>query len=914
MIVHLKRRVGVLSAVAVMAALLPVLTTSVASAIPATALAPSVVEDSATYSACPTGSAAASGFTDTTSTDVDCIAMHGITTGVTATTYEPTANVPRWQMALYLTRMATSAGVTLGSGADQGFTDISGYSAAIQTAINQIKQLGVTVGKTATTYAPDDNVTREEMALFLDRALAVTPAGPGGNSAAGGNCLATCVNVNSDSTGTGEYNYDDIDSGSVTFEGHNSIVEIYQLGVTGDATTVRAFNPSSAITRDTMATWVTNALAHTNARPAGLWLQASKYAGFANATPSLSASYRDSDRNPVAGKVVDFYEWENAATVADNSAHTAAGACATATAITTTSLTKCKVEVGDPTTNTQGNITAFAESITAGKTMSYFAWSAAAGTTFALATHGSGTEYSTINASSTTPATILLMSTNVNPLAAVGASPYPTTVKYGDSITITAQMSAAAVGGVYAAVPQPLTKVTFTHTIEAVAADTVESVTTTNVYTDANGTATYTFTDADPLATAGTGDTTHSIVVTDDNAGTTLTSAKAAGYAGHFKTTGSTVEFDFTDDAKALTTSVMTTNATSYKAGSALLPVARSATVTLIDNYGDVWVGSSGTNVQFTGEALGRVASTANGSNDINTGANVAGDDGTTAVGLDVGDKIVITELGAGAGSVFKEDCTYTVKTRTDLDTVIVKVVAGDLGTNTSALTTTGCAVADPVAFGADASSTAVGAWLFNRTHDTFTFADRAVGPDGTANIAWNDVTSTAGISGVGAYVAALGNSAPSKTSYRWLAPSATALDNSQTSAVWTETSAGSDHLADADDDIVGQIVEWDNANNTLTVQIDYATGACSYSSLLAAVGCSRTITQYTYDDNDQFNLTADATAAATSLAGFELQLTAHLNAADGVRGAIGVFAAGDLDTVSYQALAANVSIFSLGT
>ena len=121
------------------------------------------------------------------------------------------------------------------------------------------------------------------MALFLDRALAATPVGPGGNSAAGGNCAATCLNVNSDSTGTGEYNYDDIDGGSVTFEGHNSIVEIYQLGITGDLSTVRAFNPSSAITRATMATWVTNALAHTNTRPAGLWIQASTDAdGFSN--------------------------------------------------------------------------------------------------------------------------------------------------------------------------------------------------------------------------------------------------------------------------------------------------------------------------------------------------------------------------------------------------------------------------------------------------------------------------------------------------------------------------------------------------------------------------------------------------------------------------------------------------------
>ena len=183
-------------------------------------------------------------------------------------------------------------------------------------------------------------------------------------------------------------------------------------------------------------------------------------------------------------------------------------------------------------------------------------------------------------------------------------TPYATTVAYGSSVTITAQMSADKVGAVWAPVAQAGNVVSFKHTIEAVAADTVESVTTTKVLTDANGTATYTFTDADPLATAGTGDTTHSIVVTDTDATTTLTSATAAGYTGHFKSTGSTVEVDFTDDTKALTTSVMTTNATSYKAGSALLPVARSVTSTNTDQYGNAHVASAGDTIKFQGAAV----------------------------------------------------------------------------------------------------------------------------------------------------------------------------------------------------------------------------------------------------------------------------------------------------------------------
>ena len=88
---------------------------------------------------------------------------------MTATTYEPSSNIPRWQMALYLTRTMDVVGQTLGTGADQSFTDIGGYSAAIQTAINQLAQSGVTLGTTATTYSPDDNVTREQMAIFLNR-------------------------------------------------------------------------------------------------------------------------------------------------------------------------------------------------------------------------------------------------------------------------------------------------------------------------------------------------------------------------------------------------------------------------------------------------------------------------------------------------------------------------------------------------------------------------------------------------------------------------------------------------------------------------------------------------------------------------------------------------------------------------
>ena len=59
---NMKRRVGIISAIAVLAALVPALTASTASA--AVSLTPVKPAASATYSACPTGSAPAAGFTE----------------------------------------------------------------------------------------------------------------------------------------------------------------------------------------------------------------------------------------------------------------------------------------------------------------------------------------------------------------------------------------------------------------------------------------------------------------------------------------------------------------------------------------------------------------------------------------------------------------------------------------------------------------------------------------------------------------------------------------------------------------------------------------------------------------------------------------------------------------------------------
>jgi SpoIID/LytB domain protein len=120
------------------------------------------------------GVAPSAGFTDVGAgnphlDDINCIAALEITTGTGPGIYSPAASVTRWQMAVFLARTAAALGVVLPPGANQGFTDIGGLSLEASTAINQIRQLGITTGTTATTFDPDGVVNRWQMALFLTR-------------------------------------------------------------------------------------------------------------------------------------------------------------------------------------------------------------------------------------------------------------------------------------------------------------------------------------------------------------------------------------------------------------------------------------------------------------------------------------------------------------------------------------------------------------------------------------------------------------------------------------------------------------------------------------------------------------------------------------------------------------------------
>ena len=119
MLTKMKKRTALLASVAVLCAtvaLVPQAANATASKVPNAGTSTDAHEapqSLTALSACPGSSAPAAGFTDTTSTDVDCIKMFGITQGTTATTYEPDGTIPRWQMALFIHRMFGPTGVAL---------------------------------------------------------------------------------------------------------------------------------------------------------------------------------------------------------------------------------------------------------------------------------------------------------------------------------------------------------------------------------------------------------------------------------------------------------------------------------------------------------------------------------------------------------------------------------------------------------------------------------------------------------------------------------------------------------------------------------------------------------------------------------------------------------------------------------
>ena len=300
-----RRRVAVLLALSLVASVLVV-------AAPAAAADPEP-DFEAMFSACVGDAGDDAGFTDVpdmhpNAGDIDCIAYYGITKGTSATTYAPLMDVTREQMALFLIRLAEVVGIDVNDDpADPGFTDVGDLSDESQMKIAQLADLGITKGKSATTYAPADEVTRGEMALFISRLM--DEMSPQADGEIG---LSSTTQYGYTPSDVDENDMDaDIgspfgDLGQATKDEWDAITNLYELGVAAGITDT-SYAPDRNITRASMAGFMAGVLGHSNARPAGLSIQATPAEGWGDVTATVIVSVRTDEFGAVEDRSVDVF-------------------------------------------------------------------------------------------------------------------------------------------------------------------------------------------------------------------------------------------------------------------------------------------------------------------------------------------------------------------------------------------------------------------------------------------------------------------------------------------------------------------------------------------------------------------------------------------------------------------------------
>ena len=473
-----RRLVAVLSALALMAGML--------AAAPIAADEHPEMSYGATFSACEGVDSA--GFEDvpaghSSAGSIDCIAYYGITKGTSATTYSPSMSVTREHMALFLTRLAGLVGIEIASDpADAGFDDIGELSAESQTAINQLADLGITKGTSETTYSPADAVTRGHMALFISRLMDnMTPIG--GDDSAWGHTPSDVVEDEANDIAVGS---PFTDLGSVTKSTYDAITALWELGV-ASGINATSYAPQASITRAAMADFMAGVLNHSNARPAGVSMQAEDTEALGSVTADIVVSYRDDSFTPMVDISLAIFTASDASGTG-NSPFSDTGKC--------TSESACEWTDSDFLTNAAGNYVVEGASIATtnaagdgtGNLMNSETWYAWVGdednTDFVMGSSGEASVTLTANPN----ALGIRVTTDLNANAS--------TVHYGkdQSVVITAQLvdevSTSTTIADANAVPKAGVSLAVTYLIGGTAANPAPDP----VKTDADGMATFTIT------------------------------------------------------------------------------------------------------------------------------------------------------------------------------------------------------------------------------------------------------------------------------------------------------------------------------------------------------------------------------------------------------------------------------------
>ncbi len=300
-------------------------------------------DEPAQYSACVGAATESAGFVDMVDVfaeeEVNCLAHYEIAKGTSDTMFSPNAAITRLQMALFLSRAAGPAGITLPSARDQGFVDIGNMTAEIRDAINRMASLDIMEGRTGTEFRPTELVTRADMAEHLAAFLEEAEVGPGG---------IDIEDVDSDD----EDVFEDIER--VSRRTYDAILNLYEMGIT-QGTSRDSFTPTGAVTRAQMAAFITRTLAHTNARPAGLTVQVvgGETSVFEGRSIELVASVRDRNRRPMEDAYVDIFWGDSEARALDSSGECVAGRTFL---LDFGGSDTCVIDSGDPFTDVDGNL------------------------------------------------------------------------------------------------------------------------------------------------------------------------------------------------------------------------------------------------------------------------------------------------------------------------------------------------------------------------------------------------------------------------------------------------------------------------------------------------------------------------------------------------------------------------------
>ena len=364
----------------------------------------------AEYSACvgpatePAGFNDVEGYPEATRAAIDCLAHYRITVGTSSGEFVPGGEVTRWQMALFLVRAAGPAGIVLPQPADQGFGDIGELPPYIQDAINQLARIGIAKGATESEFRPQREVTRRQMAQFLARFLEAAPVGPGG------------VDIAELGHEAEDEHFEDVVH--LSRDVHRMIAVLFDMGVTA-GTSSTLFSPDDPVTRAQMALFITRALDHTNARPAGLILQTGPTTVVAEESTEVVVTVRDSTHRPVPDLPVDLFH-----AVSIEAAFNSQGRC-THHVIPELGHRTCVIDPGDGTTDEDGN---FYYELIVDRNQLLWAWSGAQGDRFDVEeTHFVSEVFSVVE-----PAAAFLLTDDMPPHAAK--------VSYDTPVTFTWQL------------------------------------------------------------------------------------------------------------------------------------------------------------------------------------------------------------------------------------------------------------------------------------------------------------------------------------------------------------------------------------------------------------------------------------------------------------------------------------------